>query len=283
MIIDFHTHVFPEKIEEAAIASLSGRAHMAPHIRATADALVASQEAAGIGLSVVLPVATAARQVEKLNDAAARLNEAYAGRLLSLGAIHPDYENCREELARIKALGLPGIKLHPVYQGADIDDIRFLRILARAAELDLLVITHAGDDIGYPGVVHCSPAMIRHALTEVGPMRFVAAHMGGWRNWDVVPELLADTGCFLDTAFSQGSFSPLPDGYWDDKSTAMLSAEGMTALIKAFGADRVLFGTDSPWSSQAEERTAIQRLPLTEEEKEAVLGGNAAKLLGLPV
>ena len=105
--------------------------------------------------------------------------------------------------------------------------------------------------------------------------------MGGWENWDEVPELLAETGVCLDTSFSSESIDPLRDGYWDDKNTEMMDAERFMEIIRAFGPSRILFGSDSPWTDQKKSREFIEKLPLSSEELEQVLGGNAAGLLGL--
>ena len=281
MIIDAHTHIFPEKIAAAAVAKLAEAAHIRAWTEATEESLLASEKKAGIDLGIVLPVATAPGQVIKVNDRSARLNEKYRQQgIFSLGCIHPDFEGWHEELGRIRELGLRGIKLHPVYQQTDIDDIRFLRIIDRAASLGLVVVTHAGIDIGMEGI-HCSPAMCRHVAEEIGPFKFVLAHMGGWRNWDEVPQLLADTGVYLDTAFSAPTFDRADDGFWSQEETKMLSAEEMVKMIRIFGAERILFGTDSPWSDQAQALSFIRNLPLTDEEKKAVLGENAARLFSL--
>ena len=95
-----------------------------------------------------------------MNDLSLRLT-GHDG-LLYFGCIHPDQPDWRQELDRIAAAGLRGIKLHPVYQGVDFDDVRYLRILERAGELGLIIVTHAGDDIGFPGVVRCSPATVSY-------------------------------------------------------------------------------------------------------------------------
>ena len=281
MIIDFHTHTFPDKIAAGTIDLLSRKAHILPYTDATVSQLQTSMKRAGIDLSVVLPVATTVRQVEHINDRAAQTNErTQETGILSFGCMHPDFEGYHEELARIRDLGLKGIKIHPVYQGVDIDDIRYMRIFDRAAQLGLIVITHAGLDIGFPGVVHCSPLMCRHVVDEVGDFSFILAHMGGWRNWEEVPEYLADTCVFLDTAFSEDRFVPLPDGWWKDGEEQMLTQKEFLHLKDVFGADRLLFGTDCPWSGQAESLAYLEKLTLTADEKEKILGGNAAKLLG---
>lgn len=283
MIIDFHTHTFPDRIADAAVEHLASLSHTVPFTHARNSELTASMREAGISRSVVLPVATSGRQVEKLNSFSAERNtHTEETGIIFFGAMHPDYEGYRAELSRAAELGLKGIKLHPVYQGADIDDPRFLRIIDRAAELGLAVVTHAGLDVGFPGAVRCSPAMCRHVVDVVGPFTFIAAHMGGWRNWDEVPEYLAGTGTYVDTSFSLGRMTPLQDGYYKtEEGLRLLDPEAFTGLVRALGADHVLFGTDCPWGGQKETLEAFRALPLTAEEKERVLGENARKILGL--
>ena len=283
MRIDMHTHTFPDSIAEKAVRSLQAGSHTARFSDGTAAGLQASSRQAGLDLSVVLPVATAARQVSHINSRAAltRQQEGTLG-ITSFGAAHPDDPDWRNELDRVASAGLRGIKIHPPYQGVDIDDPRYLRILERAGELNLLVVTHAGLDIGLPGAAHAVPEKIRSALRQAGPVRLICAHMGGWRCWERVCDLLADTSVCLDTAFSLGRITPAGDGYpWQAEELQMLNPEEFCKLIRAFGADRILFGSDSPWADQAAEVKALLQLPLTEAEQTAVLGGNAARLLGL--
>ena len=282
MIVDFHTHTFPEKIAASTLEKLKHMSHTRPFTDGTEAGLQASMARSGVDYSLVLPVATAPRQVCHINDASARLNgEGRSHGLLSFGCMHPDFADWKEELSRIAALGLKGIKLHPVYQDVDFDDKRYLRILDRCGELGLMVITHAGLDVGFPGKVNCSPEMVLRALKQVGPVTLILAHMGGWRNWDEVEQLLPQTSVLLDTAFSLGSMAPLDDGYYSPADLPLLDEVSFLRLVRAFGARRVLFGTDSPWSGQAESLELLRALPLTEGEREAILGGNAQRLLGL--
>jgi len=282
MIIDFHTHTFPAKIAASTLEKLSAASHTPPFTDGTNDGLLASMARTGVDCSVILPVATNARQVPKVNDAAAAVNEQYGAQgLLSFGCIHPDCEDWHAELGRVAALGLRGIKIHPVYQNTDIDDIRFLRILDRAGELGLTVLAHSGQDIGFPGVVRCAPVQVRRALEQVGPVTMVLAHMGGWRDWPQVRECLPDTGVYLDTSFSLGEIPVLEDGYYTEESRKLMAPAEFADTVRLFGAERIVFGTDSPWNDQATELAKIRALPLTEAEKAAVLGGTAAKILNL--
>ena len=233
--------------------------------------------------SLVLPVATAPKQVVHVNDCSAQINERFPETgIFSFGCIHPDFSDYRAELARVAELGLKGIKLHPIYQGVDFDDIRTLRVLDRAAELGLIVLSHAGLDVGFPGVVHVTPRMVRRALDQVGPMTLILAHMGGWRNWDQVEALLPDTSVYLDTSYSLGNLAPLDDGFYRPEDLPMMPQEQFLRMVRTFGPHRILFGTDSPWQSQTDAVAAICALPLTQEEQDGILGGNAQRLLNFP-
>ena len=282
MVIDFHTHTYPDKMAAATLAKLSGVSHLRPFTDGTAAGLAASMAQAGVDRSIVLPVATSPRQVPHINDAAAQLNRDWADAgLFSLGCIHPDYGDWRGELARVAGLGLKGIKLHPVYQGVSLDDPRYLRILDRAGELGLVVLTHAGIDIGIPAPTYCDPEMVLRALEQVGPVTLILAHMGGWRQWDQVEALLPQSSVLLDTAFSYGDLTPLEGHPFSEDQLHMMEQEQFVRFVRKFGARRLLFGTDSPWGDQSADVASIRALPLSPEERDAILGGNAQRLLGL--
>lgn len=282
MIIDIHTHTFPDKIAAATLDKLKHLSHTIPFTDGTAAGLAASMARAGVDRSVVMPVATSPRQVPHVNDASARMNElgAQTG-VLSFGCMHPDFDGWKEELARVRDLGLKGIKLHPQYQDTDFDDPRYLRILDRCGELGLVVLTHAGLDIGMPGKDNCAPEMVARVLEQVGPVKLVLAHMGGWRQWDRVEALLPGTGVYLDTSFSLGEITPLDDGHYRPGDLPLLDEAAFLRMVRRFGPDRILFGTDSPWDDQGAALARLRALPLEKSELDAILGGNARKLLEL--
>ena len=282
MIIDFHTHTFPDKIAEGAVTKLKESAGIPAWTDGTNRGLSASMKEAGVDLSIVLPVATSPRQVPGINDRAAEANRRTGETgVVSFGCIHPDYEDWHAELQRLRDLGLKGFKIHPVYQRTHIDEPGFLRLLERAGELDLIVAAHCGQDMGYPGLDFCTPRQIRRAIRQLGPLKFVAAHMGGWKNWDSVAEELADLPIWFDTSFSGGSITPLTEDSLPPAERRLLSEEEFVRLVRLYGADRIVFGTDSPWTDQKQSIDWLQALPLTEAEKTAILGGNAQRLLGL--
>ncbi len=282
MIIDFHTHTFPAKIAGTVLQKLQHMSRSKPYTDATSDDLRRSMARAGVDLSILLPVMTNTGQVHKLNDAAARTNERWQETgLLSFGGIHPDTPDYREELARLQHMGIRGVKLHPAYQDVDFDDIRYLRIIDRACELGLIVLTHAGWDIGIPHHNYCTTAHVQHVMRDVAPDKLVLAHMGGWADWEAVERDLAGLPVYFDTAFSTGDIEAAPGTTRLPEESHNLTREALVRIVRKHGTDRILFATDSPWSDQAESLAFFRTAGFTEQELDAMLGGNAQALLGI--
>lgn len=278
MIIDIHTHVFPDRIAAVAVDKLKKASRTTPFSDGKRSGLLDSMRRAGIGRSVVLPVVTNPVKASSINDVSIAQNGEDG--LIWFGGIHPDTPDAAQELARIAAEGLKGVKIHPVYQGVDIDDPRFLRILTKCGELGLTVLMHAGDDIGFPGEVRCAPRMTARALAQAGPVRLICAHMGGWRNWSEVTDCLYPTSAMLDTAFCLGELSPLTPADYPGDERHMMKVDIFSSLVRDFGAERVLFGSDSPWDDQGAAVRRIMDAPLTPAQRDAILGANAQRLLG---
>jgi len=281
VIIDIHTHTFPAHVAERALRSMQGNSHTALYADGTAEGLRKQRLAAGIDLAVVQPVATSPKQPVHINDSVLETNRhTRETGILSFGAMHPGFEGWEEELERLAAAGVRGIKLHAPYEQTDMDAPRTVGILRRCAELKLIVLIHSGWDVGLPGADQALPEKTRRALDRTGPVSLIAAHMGGWRCWEEAVRLLADTGVFIDTSFSIGRLKPAPDGWtWREEELRMLSPAEAVDIMRAWGTDHVLFGTDSPWADAGEEVRMIRELPLSETEKKDILGENARRLL----
>ena len=173
MVIDFHTHIFPDKIAARSIEYLESASGIKAATNGTLDGLLDSMEKNKVDLSVILPVVTKPSQFESVNRFAAEVNEKYKGKLISFGGIHPDSEDYKSELDCIKKLGRPGIKLHPDYQGVMIDDPRYMKIIEYADFLDLMIMVHAGVDIGLPNPVHCPPDKAKKVLDTLKPKKLI--------------------------------------------------------------------------------------------------------------
>lgn len=270
MIIDFHTHVFPEVIAAKTIEKLGTFANITAKTNGLLSGLKASMKEADVDYSVILPVVTKPGQFQTVNEYAASING--TDRIISFGGIHPDSTDYKGELDQIHAFGLPGIKLHPDYQQVHINDQRYLDLITYAVDLGLIISIHAGVDIGLPDIVHCPPNEALQMLQYVEEhakhpeeAKIILAHTGGYDQWDDVEQLLVGKHVYFDLAYSLGH---IPD-------------EQLLRIIENHGADRILFATDSPWNDQKEDIAYLKSLGLSPEEESAILGENGAVLLQL--
>lgn len=281
MIIDFHTHTFPEKISSRVVKKLGTAAHIKAYTDGSMDGLAASMERAGVDYSVNLPVMTSAQQVEKINTSMIEDREALLARgIIAFGGMHPDYTDYKAEIRRLKENHIAGIKLHPAYQNINLDDIRMLRIIDCAAEEGLIILTHAGMDIGIYDRNYCSVAHILKVIDELHPDKFVLAHMGNWDFWEDVERDLAGAPVWLDTAFSIGPITKNPATDEPPYEEMNLYDEDFVRLCRKHGTDRILFATDSPWQDQADYISRINAMDFSDAEKENIFAGNTMSLLG---
>lgn len=271
MLIDFHTHVFPDAIAEKALASLKAgvRNKQGLEYQSFADGtcagLLRSMAENGVDISVAMPVVTSAKQTDSVNAFAAKLNAEHGDRVISFAGIFPFQEDWGAKLEEIKAAGFLGIKLHPEFQKNFIDDERSVAILQKAEALDLVVMIHAGEDPGVITPVYCSPKRLAKALEQVDGGKIIAAHMGGWQCWDEVEQYLIGKNVLLDVSMSMG----------------FLPAERCERMIKAHGVDKILFGSDSPWQRPAEVLAYLQSMALSADDLAKITHKNAMRLLGI--
>lgn len=278
MIIDFHTHIFPDKLAPKVIPKLEASSGTFAYVDGTLRGLQAHMRQAGVQYSVTLPVASATTQVESCNTFAHQMMVENADSIIAFGAMHPDYSDYKTELKRVQSLGLKGIKLHPDYQQTMFDDLKYKRIVSYANELGLIVVTHAGLDIGLPDPIHATPTAIRHLVDDVKPDKLVLAHMGGFQCWEKVLDLLCGRGLYLDTSFSLGEINYQPDV---PHSMSMMATTLFLRMLEGFGEDHLLFATDSPWGGQRQTIQALHNIPLSEKQLDAIFSKNASRILQL--
>ena len=278
MVIDFHNHFYPDKIAQKAIDKLSTGANIVAYTDGTIKGLSDSLRNSGVDLGIVLPVATAPKQVESINTNAVLVSQQYDN-IFSFGTMHPDYENYKDEIFRIAELGLKGIKLHPDYQETFFDDERYIRILDEAFKNDLIVVVHAGIDIGLPDPVHTGIEQILNVIDifKDRAQKLVLAHTGAWGLWDEVYDKIAGKNVYIDISFSLGSTTKKADG----KELKLLDDDLLVKIVRKHGVDKVLFGTDSPWGDHKMMLDKFLSLPFTKEEQDKILYQNAKKLLNI--
>lgn len=266
MLIDFHMHVFPDALAPKAVGSLMATCEKEnyPIINYTDGTLsdtLQKMDEWGTDIGVFLNIATKPSQQKNINDFCKKIA---SDRVVPFGSVHPDAEDWEEELNRIAAMGLKGIKLHPDYQNFSMDEPRVLPLFKKIRDLGLIVVVHAGYDPVSPKFVHCTPAGCQKVLKACPGIKMVLAHMGGMDMWDEVEAKIVGEDVYFDTSFVSD----------------VIDKKQYCRMIKNHGVERILFGSDSPWSSSAKEKCGIEALPLTEEEKQAIYSGNALRLLG---
>ncbi len=265
MIIDFHTHAFSEVIAEKAYHSLvknGGGKHVPIRSDLTRGALIKYMDDNGIDVSVVMNIATKPHQAAIINKWASENNDL---RTLMFGSVHPDSEDWKGDIDNIVRLGLKGIKFHAEYQRFVLDEERMLRIYDYAINRGLIILHHAGYDPVGTFPYRTSPKRFAHVLDVLGGGKFVAARFGVQSQWEEVGEYLAGRDIYFDTSMG------FP--YYGEDT--------FLRIAEAHGYGKILFGSDNPWSDAKSEIERIKALPISEDKKQAVLGGNAAKLLGL--
>ena len=262
MVIDFHTHIFPDKIAEKTIETLKGRSRLLAFTDGTLAGALRSMDFAGVDRSVVLSIATNARQNKNVNDFAIELDK--NERITAFGSVHPEAD-WKYELDRLSDAGIRGIKLHPDYQGFYIDAENMRPIYEYILKKGFILSFHAGLDLGLPEPMHAPVERIARVMDMFCGERVVLAHMGGFMENEAVREKLLGRDIYIDT-----SFAPL-----------YMPPSEYSAMLSAHRADRLLFATDLPWSSQAKSIELVKNADIPEETKEKILYKNALALLGL--
>lgn len=263
MLIDFHTHAFPEQIAPRAIRKLSFEGGgLQPQAEGTLASLKAMMKQDGVSRSVVHAIATNPRQQRAVNTFAIEIDRDES--ITAFGSVHPDAPDALEELERIHAAGLKGVKFHPEYQQFYADDEKMKPIYRKISQLGLITVFHAGHDIGFPPPYHGMPEHLLGAKRWLDtPM--VAAHWGGSNCALQVLETLCGKEIYFDLSFGYGCI-PKP-----------LAQQ----IVDKHGPHKLLFGSDMPWHRPEWELRLLNSLDISETDKEKIRWQNAAKLLNL--
>lgn len=263
MLFDAHVHVFPEKLKDKVFVKLSETA-LSPYYRdETVQSAIDLHKSMGGTHMLCLNIATNPKQQSSVNDFASSIQ---SDKIISFGSVHPKSDNAVKELYRIKEMGLKGIKLHPDYQDFFADGSDMFPIYKACEDLGLMITFHTGKDPYSPNVIHCTPKAIENIATSFPNLKIISAHMGGMDMSDDSMKYLSKLkNVYLDTAFS----------------SYFLTAEKLDQMIKAHGTHRILFATDSPWSTVELERNILDRCNLSSEDLDKIYYKNAFELFGI--
>ena len=266
-IIDAHAHIYPEKIAAKAVSAVGafyGVEQSMAGLGSTDDLL--AHRAAGITNFIVHSVATSARSVPTINSFIAAQCEEHP-EFIGFGTMHPDFEDMEAEVDRAIAIGLHGFKLHPDTQAVNMDDPRLMTFYEIIAGRMPLVV-HTGD-YRYE---YSDPHRLVRILKTFPDLVVDAAHLGGWSIYDVGYDILHEELVGFDRLFVDAS-----------SAFTWVGRRHMRELIRMWGADRVMFGSDYPMWDPTHELGEMKACELTDDELEKVLWRNAEAFIGFTV
>ncbi len=258
-MIDIHTHIsqmqkpIPDEFRDAARAYQLNTGVEVTHYGTEGDLLKGMVEN-GVEKACLLPLAGPDIEgVVKLNNfmrTAMLENSCFEG----FGSVNPNFKGAEEEADRaLRQEGLKGLVVDPV-QDFDFVGSDFWRVLEVAKASDAVIFVH-GEYLEKDDYFRAED--INETLLGFPQLSFV-----------------------FSLSKSKGHILAEPNVYMD---TAHAAKEELEGALKRFGVRQLLFGSDFKYNFYPSyEITKIQELDLSQEEKEMILGGNAAELLGLP-
>ncbi len=262
MRIDFHTHIYPDRVAHSTVLAVRERAGIEAYTDGTLKGLKKSMAKAGIDLSVVAAVATKPQQVASIQRWLRGIRQPGID---ALAVMHPADPLSCGQMKMLKEEGFRGFKFHPDYQDFFVDDPRMFPLYERVAAEDMFILFHAGMDRGLPHPVHGTPGRLAAVHRAVPELCMVAAHLGGEDAYEETAEQLLGQDVYLDTSFV----------------LRKMPATFRERFLREHPMERLIFASDSPWTDQGEELRFLLELPyLSESDKEKICFSNAARLMG---
>jgi predicted TIM-barrel fold metal-dependent hydrolase len=266
-MVDFHTHCYPPRLAKRAIGSTILRN---TGNDATPEGLLSFMEKNEVSRSVVLHVANTAAVQRNVNLFAININSDV---LVSFGSVHPEASDALDELDWLKAQGIQGIKLHPIFQHCHIDDPAFIPVYKKIGRLGFITMVHCGN-AGTSQEFACGPSAMARVIEYFYGAPVIMAHMGGVLIKEEEYPILYTLPVYIDVSLSTESVPP--------KYPILLSREMFTEVLMRHGVERVLFGSDYPWGSVDNPLSYLGTAGLTGEQMDMILHKNAEKLLKIP-
>ena len=279
MLVDAHAHIFPPRFRERRDDLLRRDAtfrelYASPRVTlATAEDLVVALDEASFDAAVAVGIGWEDLELAReANDYVADAVARHPGRLVGFCGVNPRWgEAALAEAERGAAAGLRGLgELHPDTQGFVLDDAALLQpLMSLALRLRMPVLTHASEPVGhvYAGKGSTTPERLLRFVEAHPDNAIIAAHWGGGLPFYALMSEVAGT---IGNLYFDSAASPL-----------LYDGRVFQTVAGLVGADHVLFGTDFPLVSHARLRRQVRDSALSPEDAALVLGGSAARLLGL--
>lgn len=260
-IIDTHCHIYPNDIASKAVENIGKFYNLHMDCDGTVGSLLNEANSFNVDKMVVCSVATSARQVIGINNyMASTLKE---DKFLPLATLHPDMnkEEIKEEVKRINELGLKGLKLHPDCQKFKLIDKCAYNIFESLGDFTKPILVHSGDsrfDFSHP-------KYMAQVARDFPHLKFIAAHLGGWSEWE-------------DASIYEGLNNVMFD---TSSSLAFIDSKRAKEVILELGVENVMFATDYPMWDLEKELDRFNAIDLNSEDRELILHKNAERLFHL--
>lgn len=260
MIVDVHTHAFPDHLAARAMAQLQAETdEVIAVLDGTVSDLLRSMDRTGIDRSVVASIATKPSQF----DSILRWSDSIrSDRIEPFPSLCPQAPEAEEQMRRVHAEGFRGVKLHPYYQRFVLDDPRLDPVYEAAAEGGLILLLHCGFDMAFPRERVADPERVARVMNRFPQLNMIAAHLGGWMDWDQVEVHLLGRPIYFDISCC-----------FD-----FMDALQARRILERHPPERLLFGSDSPWVDQFQTLETLRSFDLDPVVESALLGANAVRL-----
>jgi uncharacterized protein len=279
MIIDVHTHIFPEDVCSHRENYFTGEApfkllYDSPKSRLiTAEDLVHSMDESGVDKSVTFgfPWKRDA-YFQKNNDYIIASVNRFPDRLIGLCCVDMYSPMAVKEVERCLDAGLSGVGELAFYQsGIEPEALELLEpVMVLCREKDVPVMIHTNEPVGhpYPGKTPNTLSQIYELAKTFPDNKIILAHWGG--------------GIFFYTLLKKEVKEALQNIYYDTAASPFLYSSDIYQTAKSLaGLDKILLGTDYPLIKPARYYKEMETTGLSEDEMKMICGDNAARLFNL--